>query len=47
MGSDTTTQSPLRGGVGDEGRTPEEVAGNSAKFREGCDDDSKGGEEVE
>ena len=31
------------GGVGDEGRTPEEVAGDSAKVREGYgDDDGKG-----
>ena len=40
-------QSPLRGGVGDEVRTPEEVAGVSMLCREGCNDDAKGGEEVE
>ena len=51
VGGDTTTQSLLRGDVGDEGRTPEEVAGNSAKGREGCDndedDDDNSGEEGE
>ena len=33
VGGDTTTQSPLRGGIGDAGRTPEEVDGNSEKVR--------------
>ena len=45
-----TTQSPLRGGVGDKGGTPKEVAGNGAKgrkVRDGGDDDGKGGDEGE
>ena len=50
MGSATTTRSPIRGGVGDEGLTPEEVAGNGTKVikgREVCDDDGESREEVE
>ena len=44
MGGDTNTQSLLQGGVGNEGRTPEEVAGDGTKGikgREGCDNDVK------
>ena len=53
MGGDTTTQSPLRGDVRDEGRTPEEVAGDGVKGKkgkkgiEGCDKNSKDVDEVE
>ena len=50
MGSDVTTQSPLRGAVVDEGRTPKEVAGNGAKVikgRGGSNDDGEGEDEGE
>ena len=50
MGGNTTTQSPLRGAVRNEGGTSEEVAGDGAKGRkgrEGCDDDGKDGDEGE
>ena len=35
MGSETLTQSPIRGGVRGAGRTHENVAGGSDKGREG------------
>ena len=50
MGGDTTTKSLLQGSVGDEGGTPEEVAGDGAKgrkVREVCDNEGEGGEKGE
>ena len=47
MDGDTTTQSTLRGDVGDVGKTPEDVAVGSEKCREGRDDDDKGRDDVE
>ena len=50
MGGDRTTQEQLRGGVGDEGGTPEEVAGDVAKgrkSREGLNNNSEGGDKGE
>ena len=49
MGGDATPKSPLWGAVGDEGVTPQEVAGDGAevrkrKGREGGNNDGEGGD---